>query len=196
MTANLSRLTLAAAAFALAACQPQQTPEQAAAAQLEAQLKAALNDPTAAIPNINEQQLSAAIAQGAQMAQALDPDMSPEDRAKLNAVAGAIASGQSDPNASAWLSGADRALGVLATVKDAATANAAKAQLAPIYAQMAGPAAALKAMNSDQRDVAFGSALPQYMSFGLKASNIMMAHSQSPEVQALISDLLDDMPQP
>jgi hypothetical protein len=196
MTANLKLLTLAAAGLALAACQPQPTPEQVAAAQLEAQLKAAINNPGAVLPDVNEQQLSAAIAQGAQMAQALNPDMSAEDRAKLNAISGAIASGQADPNASAWLSGADKTFAILATVKDAASANAAKAQLAPIYAQMAGPAAALKAMNDDQRDVAFGSALPQYMSFGMKASNIMMAHANAPEVQALLSDLLDDMPQP
>lgn len=46
-------------------------------------------------------------------------------------------------------------------MKDVAAVNAAKVQLAPIYAEMAGPAAALGAMSEDQRDVAMGSALPQ-----------------------------------
>lgn len=185
---------------ALAACQPQKTPEQIAAEkqaealkQMGAMFGGLSGDPNA---QVTPEQMAAALAQAGAMAEAMDRDMSAEDRAKLQAVTGALQSGQVHPAASAWVSGANRTLAILKTVKDVPSANAAKAQLAPIYAEMTAPAATLSAMTEDQRDVAMGSALPQFMSFGMNAASLMIPLSNDPELAKLVEDMLDDMPSP
>ena len=81
-------------------------------------------------------------------------------------------------------------------MKDASTAAAAKAQLAPIYAGMTAPAATLTAMTEDQRDVAMGSAMPQFMSFGMNAASLMIPLSSDPALAEMVSDMLEDMPSP
>jgi hypothetical protein len=193
--------TLAAIAIlALAACQPQKTPEQIEAErQAEAikQMGAMFGGLAGADgAQVTPEQMAAVLAQAGAMAEAMDRDMTAEDRAKLQAVTGALQSGQVHPAAAAWVSGANRTLAILKTVKDVPSANAAKAQLAPIYAEMTGPAATLDAMTEDQRDVAMGSALPQFMSFGMNAASLMIPLSSDPELAKLVEGMLDDMPSP
>jgi hypothetical protein len=184
-------------ALALAACQPEPTPEQKAAAELQKlaqQMGAALG----ADGNItvDPEALGKAMAQAGAMAGAMDSNMSAEDRAKLNAITGAMASGQVHPAAAAYVAGLDKAFTIVSTVKDDASAAAAKVQLAPVYAEMAPAAAALKAMSEHDREVAFGSAYPQFMGFGLKMAGLMMPLMNNPELADKVSDLLDDMPDP
>ena len=184
-------------ALALAACQPEPTPEQKAAAELQKlaqQMGAALG----ADGNItvDPEALGKAMAQAGAMAGAMDSNMSAEDRAKLNAITGAMASGQVHPAAAAYVAGLDKAFIIVSTVKDDASAAAAKVQLAPVYAEMAPAAAALKAMSEHDREVAFGSAYPQFMGFGLKMAGLMMPLMNNPELADKVSDLLDDMPDP
>jgi hypothetical protein len=193
-------LTVSLSVTALAACQPQKTPEQIEAErQAEAikQMGAMFGGLTGENgAQVTPEQMAAALAQAGAMAEAMDRDMSAEDRAKLQAVTGALQSGQVHPAASAWVSGANKTLAILKTVKDVPSANAAKAQLAPIYAEMTAPAATLSAMTEDQRDVAMGSALPQFMSFGMNAASLMIPLSNDPETAKLVEDMLDDMPSP
>lgn len=184
-------------ALALAACQPEPTPEQKAAAELQKlaqQMGAALG----ADGNItvDPEALGKAMAQAGAMAGAMDSNMTAEDRAKLNAITGAMASGQVHPAAAAYVAGLDKAFTIVSTVKDDASAAAAKVQLAPVYAEMAPAAAALKAMSEHDREVAFGSAYPQFMGFGLKMAGLMMPLMNNPELADKVSDLLDDMPDP
>lgn len=186
---------------ALAACQPQKTPEQIEAErQAEAikQMGAMFGAMAGGDPNsqVTPEQMAAALAQAGAVAGAMDREMRAEDRAKLQAITGAMQSGQVHPAAAAWISGANKTLAILKTVKDTASANAAKAQLAPIYAEMTAPAATLSAMTEDQRDVAMGSALPQFMSFGMNAASLMIPLSSDPETAKLVEDMLDDMPSP
>lgn len=186
---------------ALAACEPQKTPEQIQAEKMAAafqQMGAMLGATPGAdgAAQVTPEQMAAALAQAGAMAGAMDREMSPEDRAKLQAVTGALQSGQVHPAASAWIAGANQTLEVLKGVKDTASANAAKAQLAPIYASMVAPAATLGAMSEDERDVAMGSALPQFMSFGMNAAGLMIPLSSNPELANMVEDMLDDMPSP
>jgi hypothetical protein len=194
-------MTLAVGAIvALAACQPAKSPEQiqaeANAAALKEMMSALGGDVMLNGEAVNPEQLAAALAQAGAMASAMNPEMSAEDRAKLQAVTGAMASGQVHPAAAAWVAGANKTLAILKTVKDAPSAAAAKAQLAPIYAEMAGPAATLTAMTEDQRDVAMGSALPQFMSFGMNAASLMIPLSSDPALAELVSDMLVRTPKP
>jgi hypothetical protein len=191
---------IAIAACALAACQPQKTPEQiqqeqaaAAIQQMAAALGATANGQN--VPQLDSQQMAAAMAMAGAMA-ANDPSVSAEDRAKMQAISGAMASGQAHPAANAWLTGANKTFAILGKVTDVASANAAKVQLAPIYAEMAGPAATLKAMTDDQRDVAFGSAMSQVMAMSMNAMTLMMPLASKPEVAELVEDMLDEMPNP
>lgn len=188
------------ATLALAACQPQKTPAQIEAErqaealkQMGAMFGAPSGDPNA---QVTPEQMAAAMAQAGAMASAMDREMSAEDRAKLQAITGAMQSGQVHPAAAAWVAGANKTLAILKTVKDTSSANAAKAQLAPIYAEMQGPAATMSAMTEDQRDVAMGSALPQFMSFGMNAAGLMIPLSSDPALAQLVEDMLEDMPSP
>lgn len=198
-------LVAIAACGLITACQPQKTPEQIAAEQQAAAMKQFAESMASAFgqtgPNgealaqIDPQAMAQAMASAGAMA-SMDPNMTAEDRAKLQAITGAMASGQVHPAASAWLTGANKALVVLKTVTDESSANAARVQLAPIYAEMVGPAATLGAMTEDQQEVAMGSALPQFMSFGMSAAGLMMPLSSKPEVAKLVEDMLDEMPSP
>jgi hypothetical protein len=184
-------------ALALAACQPEPTPEQKAAAELQKlaqQMGAALG--ADGNTTVDPEALGKALAQAGAMAGAMDSNMTAEDRAKLNAITGAMASGQVHPAAAAYVAGLDKAFTIVSTVKDDASAAAAKVQLAPVYAEMAPAAAALKAMSEHDREVAFGSAYPQFMGFGLKMAGLMMPLMNNPELADKVSDLLDDMPDP
>jgi hypothetical protein len=185
-----SAIVLLAASLALAACQPNKSPEELAAERNAAALKDMLGGST------NPEQVAAAMAQAGAMAAAMDPNMSAEDRAKVKAITGAIASGQVHPAASAYVAGLDQVFAVISTVKDEATANAAKPKLAAIYSDMAAPAAQLKAMSEDDREVAFGSAYPQMMSFGMKMAGVMMPLASNPELADKVGELLEDMPEP
>ncbi len=138
--------------------------------------------------------MAAAMAQAGAVAAALDSNMTPEERAKLNAITGAIASGQVHPAASAYVAGRDKVFTVISGIKDEAGVNAAKPQLAAIYAEMAGPAAQLKAMSENDREVAFGSAYAQFISFGMKMAGVMMPLVTNPDLSDKVGDLLDDMP--
>ena len=69
-------------------------------------------------------------------------------------------------------------------------------RLQAIYAEMAGPAAQLKAMNEDDREVAFGSAYGQMMGFGMKMAGVMMPLASNPDLADKVGELLDDMPAP
>lgn len=179
-----------AASATLAACQPSKSPEEIAAERNAAAFKELLGDST------NPEQVAAAMAQAGAMAAAMDPNMSAEDRAKLKAITGAIASGQVHPAASAYVAGLDKVFTVISGVKDDASANAAKPKLAAIYAEMAGPAAQLKAMSENDREVAFGSAYPQFISFGMKMAGVMMPLVSNPDLAEKVGDLLEDMPEP
>lgn len=185
-----SAIVMLAASLALAACQPNKSPEELAAERNAAALKEMLGDST------NPEQVAAAMAQAGAMAAAMDPNMSAEDRAKIKAITGAMASGQVHPAASAYVAGLDRVFVVISTVKDEASANAAKPQLAAIYSEMAAPAAQLKAMSENDREVAFGSAYPQLMSFGMKMAGVMMPLASNPDLADKVGDLLEDMPEP
>jgi len=185
------------------ACQPQKTPEQIAAEQQAEAMQEFAKGMASALgqtgPNaaqIAPNAMAAAMARAGAMASVVDPNMSAEDRAKLQAITGAMASGQVHPAASAWLAGANKTVAILSNVKDVAAVNAAKVQLAPIYAEMAGPAAALGAMSEDQRDVAMGSALPQFMSMGMSMASLMTPLSTNPDLAEAVDDLLNDMPSP
>lgn len=179
-----------AAVAVLAACQPSKSPEEIAAERNAAALKEMLGD------SANPEQIAAALAQAGALAAAADPNMSAEDRAKLNAITGAIASGKVHPAASSYVAGLDKVFTVISTVKDDASAAAAKPKLQAIYAEMAGPAAQLKAMSENDREVAFGSAYPQFISFGMKMAGVMMPLASSPDLADKVGDLLEDMPEP
>jgi hypothetical protein len=192
---RLSMVTLAAA-LGFAACQPAKTPEQIAAenaAKAAQEMAAAFG---AAGGQLSPEQLAAALGQAGALAAANDPTMTPEQRVKLQAVTGALQSGQVHPAASAWLEGANKAFTLLGTVKNLNDANAVEPQLQAIYAGMAGPAATLNAMNEDQRDIAFGSALPQMMQISMSAMSLMAPLANNPEMSDRIGELLEDMPQP
>jgi len=190
----------ALATLSLAACQPAKSPEQVQAERNAA----ALNDMMSALRGqatvngqpVSPEQLAAALAQAGAMASAMSPEMSAEDRAKLQAVTGAMASGNVHPAAAAWVEGANKTLAILKTVKDAPSAATAKSQLTPIYAEMAAPAATLSAMTEDKRDIAMGSALPQFMSFGMNAASLMIPLSSNPALAEMVEDMLDEMPSP
>ncbi len=193
--------SLIALALLAAACQPQKTPEQIAAEQQAAAMKQFAEGMTKAFGQVgpdgtqmSPEAMAAAIAQAGAIASSVPSDMTAEERAKMQAITGAMASGQVHPAASAWLAGANKAFAVLGKVTDVNSANVAKAQLAPIYAEMTGPAATLKAMSEDQRDVAMGAALPQLMGMAMSAMNVMMPLASKPEVSELVEDMLDDMP--
>lgn len=186
-------------ALALAACQPEPTPEQKAAAELQKlaqQMGAAFAGLDAnGNAQVNPEALGQVMAQAGAMA-AMNPDLTAEERAKMNAITGAIASGNVHPAASAYVAGLDKVFTVISTVKDDASVEAAKPQLAAIYAEMAAPAATLKGMSETDREVAFGSAYVQFMSFGMKTAGVMMPLMNNPTLADKVSDLLDDMPQP
>lgn len=184
-----------AATLGTAACQPAKTPEQIAAenaAKAAQEMAAAFG---AAGTQLTPEQLAAALSQAGALA-SVDPNISPEDRAKLNAVTGALQSGQVHPAANTWLAGANKAFALLGTVNDVKGADAVKPQLAAIYAEMTGPAATLRAMNEDERDVAFGSALPQLMQISMSAMTLMAPLANNPDMSDKVSELLEDMPQP
>lgn len=197
MLKTFAAIIPALGALALVACQPELTPEQKAAAEfqkLAQQMGAALGangDVT-----MDPEALGKVMAQAGAMAGAMNPDMTAEDRARMNAITGAIASGNVHPAAASYVAGLDQVYTVLATVKDDASVEAAKPKLAAIYAQMAAPAATLKAMNENDREVAFGSAYPQLMGFGMKLTGVMMPLMSNPDLAEKVSDLLDDMPDP
>jgi|JI10StandDraft_1071094.scaffolds.fasta_scaffold14828_7 hypothetical protein len=181
--------------LALAACQPEPTPEQKAAAafqQAAKEMAGAMGLDPNAIPQIDPNALAAAMAQ----AGAMNPEMTPEDRAALNAAMGSLQGAPAHPAAAAYAAGLDKTFTVLATVKDDASLEAARPKLAVIYAEMAAPAAALKAMSENEREVAFGSAWAQMAGFGLKAAGLMMPLTAKPELAEKLSDLMDQMPQP
>lgn len=184
----------ALSALALAACQPDMTPEQKAAAQLQEMAKglagAAGLDPNA-VPQIDPNALAAAMAK----AQALNPEMTAEDRAALNAVMGSLKGAPAHPAAAAYAAGLDKTFTILSTVKDDATYEAARVQLAPVFAEMAAPAATLKAMSETDRQAAFGSAWAQMMGFSLKAAGLMMPLSSNPDLASKVGDLMDQMPE-
>ena len=181
--------------LALAACQPEPTPEQKAAAafqQAAKEMAGAMGLDPNAVPQIDPNALAAAMAQ----AGAMNPEMTPEDRAALNAAMGSLQGAPAHPAAAAYAAGLDKTFTVLATVKDDASLEAARPKLAVIYAEMAAPAAALKAMSESDREVAFGSAWAQMAGFGLKAAGLMMPLTAKPELAEKLSDLMDQMPQP
>jgi hypothetical protein len=188
------------AIVALSACAPAKTPEQVQAERNAATLKDMISalQSEASIDGqpVTPEQMAAAMAQAGAMVGAMSPEMSAEDRARLQAVTGAMSSGEVHPAAAAWVEGANKTLAILKTVKDTASAAAAKTQLAPIYAEMSAPAETLTAMTEDQRDVAMGSALPQFMSVGISAANLMIPLSSNPALAEMVEDMLDDMPSP
>jgi hypothetical protein len=179
-----------AASLAVAACQPSKSPEEVAAERNAAALKEMLGG------SADADQAAAAMARAAAAAAAMDPNMTAEERAKFNAITGAIASGQVHPAASAYVAGLDQVFAVISTVKDDASANAAKPKLQAIYAEMAGPAAQLKAMSENDREVAFGSAYPQMISSGMKMAGVMMPLASNPDLADKVGDLLEGMPEP
>lgn len=199
MLKTFAAIVPALGALALAACQPEPTPEQKAAAELQKlaqQMGAAFAGLDAnGNAQVNSEALGQVMAQAGAMA-ALNPDLTAEERAKMNAITGAIASGNVHPAASAYVAGLDKVFTVISTVKDDASVEAAKPQLAAIYAEMAAPAATLKGMSETDREVAFGSAYVQFMSFGMKTAGVMMPLLNNPTLADKVSDLLDDMPQP
>ncbi len=189
--------SLVAIAVLAAACQPQKTPEQIQAEQAAAALQqmATAFGANGQAGQVDPKAMAQAMAQAGAIA-AMDPNMSPEERAKAQAITGAIASGNVHPAASAYVAGLDKVFTVISAIKDDASAEAAKPQLAAIYAQMAAPAAQLKAMNQDDRDVAFGSAYGQLAGFAMKMAGVMMPLASKPDLASKVDDLLDEMPQP
>ena len=192
--------TLAAVALlSFAACQPQKTPEQVAAEQRAAAMQEAAKALGGMLgPNgeVDPEKLTAAIGKAGTMASAMNTELTPEERAKLEAITGAIASGKVHPAASAYLAGADKAFAILGDVKDVAGVSAAKPQLAAVYAEMAGPAATLKAMSETDREVAFGSAMTQLIGMSTNAMKLVSKYSYDPEIMQAVSAALDEMPQP
>ena len=188
---------LLAIALLAVACQPQKTPEQIQAEQAAAALQqmATAFGANGQTGQVDPKAMAQVMAQAGAIA-AMDPNMSPEERAKMQAVTGAIASGTVYPAALAYVAGLDKVFTVISTIKDDASAEAAKPQLAAIYAQMAAPAAQLKAMNQNDRDVAFGSAYGQIAGFAMKMAGVMMPMASKPELAQKVDDLLDEMPQP
>ena len=152
---RLSAIAMLAASLAVAACQPSKSPEELAAERNAAALKEVVSalggQTTLDGQTMNPEQMAAAMAQAGAMAAAMDPNMSAEDRAKMQAITGAIASGQVHPAASAYVAGLDRVFAVISTVKDDATANAAKPQLAAIYAEMSSAFPLLIGRNKQSR---------------------------------------------
>ena len=106
----------------------------------------------------------------------------------------ADAATQVDPAASAYLAGADKVFHLLADVKDVAAVEAVKPQVTAIYAEMATPAAALKAMTPEQRTIAFGS---EAVKGGVldKVGATLAHHSYNPETLQAVGALIDQMPQ-
>jgi hypothetical protein len=185
--------------LAIAACQPELTPEQKAAAAFQQAAKEMAGafglDPNA-VPNIDPKALGAAMAQAGAMAGAMNSEMTAEDRAALNAMMGSLNGAPAHPAAAAYAAGLDKTFAVLSAVKDDATLEAARPQLAAIYAEMAAPAAALKAMSETDRQAAFGSAWAQMAGFSLKAAGLMMPLASKPELATKLSDLMEQMPSP
>jgi hypothetical protein len=187
-----------AVSVSLGACQPEKTPEQIAAEQQAAAIKevaGALGGMMGQNGEVDPAKLAAAIGQAGAIASAMDKDMSPEDRAKLQAITGAISSGQVHPAAAAYFAGANKAFATLGDVKDVAGVEAVRPQLAAIYAEMAAPAAALKAMTDDERDIAMGSATAQLMGMSANAMKLMSKFSYDPTTMEAVSDALEQMPQ-
>jgi hypothetical protein len=176
-------------------CQPQKTPEQIQAEQAAAAMQdlTKMFGANGAAGEVDPKMMAEAMAKAGAMA-SLDPSVSDEDRAKLQAMSQAMASGQVHPAAAAWLAGANETFAILGAVSDVNSANAAKIQLAPIYAEMALPAATLKAMGDDQRDLAMGSAMPQLLAMSMNAMNLMMPLASKPDVSQLVGDMLEEMP--
>lgn len=189
---RLSMIALAAATLGLAACQPQKTPEQIQAEQAAAALGAL---GAGKVPGEMTPEQMAALAKIGAAAAAADANATPEERAKMQAISNALASGQVHPAAAAYIAGADKVFAILNGVKDVAGVNAATPQVTAIYAEMAGPAATLKAMPEDQRDVAFGSAVAQLMGMSTKAAGLLSRTSYDPDTMQAIGALLDKMPQ-
>lgn len=189
---RLSMIALAAATLGLAACQPQKTPEQIQAEQAAAALGAL---GAGKIPGEMTPEQMAALAKIGAAAAANDASATPEERAKMQAISNALARGQVHPAAAAYIAGADKVFALLDDVKDVAGVNAATPQVTAIYAEMAGPAATLKAMPEDQRDVAFGSAVAQLMGMSTKAAGLLSRTSYDPDTMQAIGALLDKMPQ-
>ncbi len=189
-----SAIAMVAALLAVSACQPEKSAEQLAA---ERNAKA-LGDMMSSLGGeaADAEKMAAALAKAGAMAAAIDPNLTAEERAKVQAMTGAIASGQVHPAASAYVAGLDKVFTVISGVKDKAGANAAKPKLAAIYAEMAGPAAQLKAMSEDDREVAFGSAYPQLLSFGIKTAGVIMPLASNPDLAEQVGALLEDMPEP
>lgn len=140
-------------------------------------------------------------AQAAAVAAALnagvlnDPNMTPEERAKAQAVLNNIATGKVDPAASAYLTGLNKAMVIVSSIKDEASVQAAKAQLAPIFAEMKPAADKLSAMSKDDRDIAMGSAAPQIMQVSMQmAASLMPLAMSNPKLSEEIGNLLDGMP--
>lgn len=185
-----------AATLAVAACQPQKTPEQ-----IQAEKTAAVLQQMGAAFGANGQgqatpeQMAAAIAKAGAMASAAGADMTPEDRAKLQAITGAIASGQTHPAASAYFDGANKTITLLSTVKDIAGLNAIRPQLTAVYSEMAAPAATLKAMTEDERDVAFGSAMSKMLDLNTSIGKLMSGLSYNSDTMQAVGEELDKMPQ-
>ena len=193
---RLSIIALAAATLGLAACQPQKTPEQIQAEQAAAalqQMGVALG--ANGQGQVTPEQMAAAMARAGAIASTVDANMTPEERAKLQAITGAMASGQVDPAAAAWLAGANKAFDLLGNVKTVADVNAITQQVTAIYAEMTAPAATLKAMPEDKRDVAFGSAMPQMIGMSTKAMSVLSHLSYDNETMEAVGKLLDKMPQ-
>lgn len=191
-----STIALAVAVLAVSACQPQKTPEQIQAEQTAAalqQMGATLG--ANGQGQVTLEQMAAAMAKAGAIASTMDANMTPEERAKMQAITGAMASGQVDPAASAWLAGANKAFDLLGNVKSVADVNAVTPQVTAVYAEMAGPAATLKAMPEDKRDVAFGSAMPQMVGMSTKAMSVLSRLSYDNATMEAVGKLLDKMPQ-
>lgn len=195
---RIATVAAIAAALSMGACQPQKTPEQIAAEQQAAAMKeiaGAFGGLMGGESEVDPEKLAAAIGQSAAIASAMDKDMSPEDRAKLQAISGAMASGQVHPAASAYFAGANKVFALLGNATDAASVNAMQPQLAAVYAEMAGPAAALKGMTEDERDIALASATAQLMGMSANAMKLMSKFSYDPETMEAVSKAMDQMPQ-
>lgn len=198
---RVSAIVLLAAALAAGACQPAKTPEQIAAenqAKAMQEMIGALAGGAPGTPGaqISPEQMASAMAGAAAMAGAMGAEMSAEDRAKLQAISGALATGQVHPAASAYVAGLDKVFAVISTVKDDAGVEAARPKLAAIYADMSGPAAQLKGMSETDREVAFGSAYPQFIGFAMKMTGVMMPLASNPDLAEKVGDLLEAMPEP
>lgn len=192
-------ISLVALAALVVACQPQKTPEQIAAEQQAAAIKQ-MAEAFGQMGGLNpaDQQAAAQAAAGmiGAMAQSGAADMTPEEAAKAQAVLGAMASGKVHPAATAYLAGANKAFAIIGTVKDMSGVAAAKAQLAPVYAEMMGPAAQLKAMTQDERDVAMGASAMQWAGLAMNAASLMMPLASNQPLAEAVGELLDGMPSP